>query len=107
MNLQILIEEKEQTSTFYLKGEVDVFTAPNLKEKLLTKLQNENTEVIIDLSDVHYMDSTGLGVLIGGLKAAKKSNSHIKLRNATPRLERLFTITGLVEVMEITQGEGA
>lgn len=106
MNLEIhKTAQENQVIVLKLKGEVDVYTAPKLKEQLLSLFDVKNTAVTIDLSHVDYMDSTGLGVLIGGLKAAKANEGHIKLVNATPRLERLFSITGLADVIEIRQGE--
>jgi anti-sigma B factor antagonist len=105
MNLEIRKEEREQAFVLVLKGEVDVYTAPKLKEELLPLVEKESHEVIIDLSNVEYMDSTGLGVIIGALKTSKTKQGQFKLRNATARLNRLFKITGLAEVMDIKHEE--
>lgn len=105
MNLDIVKEEREQAFILVLNGEVDVYTAPKLKDELMPLVEKENHEVMIDLSHVDYMDSTGLGVIIGALKSSKSKQGQLKLRNATARLNRLFKITGLAEVMDIKQGE--
>ena len=105
MNLEISILEEETSSTLVLKGEVDVYTAPKLKDVLLSLAEKQQHKVIIDLSSVHYMDSTGLGVLIGGLKASKANNGQLVLKNVTERLDRLFTITGFSQVIEIKSEE--
>jgi anti-sigma B factor antagonist len=105
MNLEIKKEEHKEAIILLLEGEVDVYTAPKLKEELMPLVEKENHEVRIDLSHVEYMDSTGLGVIIGALKCSKSKQGQLKLCNATARLNRLFEITGLVEVMDIRQGE--
>jgi anti-sigma B factor antagonist len=105
MNLEIKKEEHKEAITLILEGEVDIYTAPKLKEELMPLVEKENHEVRIDLSHVEYMDSTGLGVIIGALKSSKSKQGQLKLFNATARLNRLFEITGLAEVMDIRQGE--
>ncbi|TDQ36718.1 STAS domain-containing protein [Aureibacillus halotolerans] len=101
MNLTIDQNTTQSTHLVRLTGEVDAFTAPKLREALLPLTEQEGAEVIVDLTDVSYMDSTGLGVFIGALKSAKKNNGNIKLTGMNKRVERLFTITGLTEVLEI------
>lgn len=105
MNLEIVKSEREEILVLKLKGEVDVYTAPKLKEELLPLVDKINQKVEIDLSQVGYMDSTGLGVIIGALKVSKSKNGQLTLLNATTRLNRLFEITGLSEVMDIENRE--
>ncbi|NGP46245.1 STAS domain-containing protein [Bacillaceae bacterium SIJ1] len=101
MNLTIDQSVDQNTQNVCLSGEVDAYTAPNLREALLPLTEQENNTIVVDLTDVSYMDSTGLGVFIGALKSAKKSNSHMKLVGMNQRVKRLFTITGLDEVLDI------
>ncbi|MFC7394893.1 STAS domain-containing protein [Scopulibacillus cellulosilyticus] len=100
MNLRI--EHQEMGSNKYmikLIGEVDAYTAPNLREELIPLVEKGGDVVTIDLSETEYMDSTGLGIIIAGLKAAKKSGSALEIGEMTPRVERLFKITGLLDVL--------
>ena len=60
----------------------------------------------IDLSEVDYMDSTGLGVFVGFYKALKANDGHMKITGVNARLKRLFEITGLDEIMDIEAEEG-
>lgn len=101
MNLQIDVTEGTEKSVVNLMGEIDAYTAPNLKESLLplTKVSGRNIEV--NLKDVNYMDSTGLGVFISALKSTKENNSKMKLVDLQDRVARLFKITGLDEVIDI------
>lgn len=88
-----------------IKGEIDAFTAPVLREKLLDISLKENLLIELDLTDVSYMDSTGLGVFVGVYKKVNASNSQLKLTGLSSRLKRLFDITGLVEIMDIQTRE--
>lgn len=101
MNLEIGYSSEENTHYLQLKGEVDAYTAPELQAKILHVTAMEGNKVIVDLSNVEYMDSTGLGVFVGALKSAKKHNSCLVLKNLTKRIHRLFKITGLEEIIPI------
>ncbi len=102
MNLQIDVREKEKNAYHVtVSGEVDAYTAPELRETVTPLTKNEGADIVIDLSEVNYMDSTGLGVFIGVLKSVRANNGTLKLTGMSDRVTRLFEITGLNEVMEI------
>lgn len=91
--------EREHTIDLTVLGEVDVYTAPQLREKLLTLCQG-GSSIHLDLAGVDYIDSTGLGVLIGAYKAQKSTGGKLIISGMNSRLTRLFRITGLQEIME-------
>jgi anti-sigma B factor antagonist len=101
MNLVIDVVEESNKSVVNLSGEIDAYTAPNLKESLLPLTQKEGNTVEVDLGNVNYMDSTGLGVFISALKSTKENGSEMKLVNIQERVLRLFKITGLDEIMDL------
>lgn len=101
MNLVIDVVEESNKSVVNLSGEIDAYTAPNLKESLLPLTQKEGNTVEVDLGNVNYMDSTGLGVFISALKSTKENGSEMKLINIQDRVLRLFKITGLDEIMDL------
>ncbi|MFD1361726.1 STAS domain-containing protein [Lentibacillus salinarum] len=101
MNLQIDVADRIDKSVISLSGEVDAYTAPQLKETLLSLTNVEGQQTEVDLEDVHYMDSTGLGVFISALKSTKENNSAMRLVNLQDRVLRLFQITGLDDIMTI------
>lgn len=103
MNLQISRDVRGSVEIVKLSGEVDAYTAPELREMLIPLIEKENAEVLVDLSDIAYMDSTGLGIFIAGLKSSKKYNSTFKLSGLTPRVRRLFEITGLTDIMDLEE----
>lgn len=102
MDLQVKVaEENSNFAILQVTGEIDAYTAPQLKEALLPMTKTEKFLVKVDLSNVNYMDSTGLGVFISALKSTKENNSNMKLCNMQERVHRLFDITGLAEIMDI------
>ncbi|MFS0675063.1 STAS domain-containing protein [Ornithinibacillus sp. 179-J 7C1 HS] len=101
MNLQIQIDESLDKSIVHLSGEIDVYTAPKLKDALLPLIIEQKTYLEVDLKDVNYMDSTGLGVFVNALKLSKEHESQLTLVNMQDRVFRLFQITGLDEIMDI------
>jgi anti-sigma B factor antagonist len=104
MNLEISQEQINETYELKLAGEVDAYTAPKLKEVMFPMTETEGNIVVVDLSGIDYMDSTGLGIFVGALKSSKANNSSLKLRGMTERVKRIFEITGLTEVMDIESG---
>lgn len=101
MNLKIDVEISGNDQVMNLTGEVDAYTAPKLREAIIPLTENENKNVIVNLSGVRYMDSTGLGVFIGALKSCRRHGSSLKLCGLTDKIERLFHITGLSEIIDI------
>ncbi|WP_080875342.1 STAS domain-containing protein [Oceanobacillus timonensis] len=101
MNLSVNVQEENQVKVLEVSGEIDAYTAPELKKSLMPLIQESGNEIEVDLENVAYMDSTGLGVFVSALKASKESGSHFTLKNVQGRVYRIFEITGLNGVMDI------
>ncbi len=88
-------------------GEIDVYTAPKLRERLVSLVESGSYELIVDMESVEFLDSTGLGVLVGGLKRVRAHEGWIDLVCTQSRILRIFRITGLNRVFSIydTVGE--
>jgi len=84
-----------------LEGEVDVYTAPQLKQQMISLLESGAKELVVDLTKVDYLDSTALGVLIGGLKRMRERDGNMALVCPSPRIRRVFEITGLDKIFDI------
>ena len=82
-------------------GEVDVVTAPQLGRRLLGLADEGKTRVVVDLSQVTFMDSTGIGVLLNALKHMRLRKGALVLVCPTERILRPFQITGLVDHLRI------
>jgi anti-sigma B factor antagonist len=83
-------------------GEVDLATAPLLRERLEARLAAGMSTIIVDLRDTTFLDSTGLGVLVGTLKRCRDAGGDLRLVIVEPRLLKLFAITGLHETFSIS-----
>jgi len=82
-------------------GEIDVYTAPKLREKLISLVESGSYHLILDMEGVEFLDSTGLGVLVGGLKRVRAHDGWIDLVCTQGRILRIFKITGLNDVFGI------
>ncbi|MBO8157351.1 MAG: STAS domain-containing protein [Bacillaceae bacterium] len=105
MNLTADVAKHGENYTLTLSGEIDVYTADVLKEKLLPLTREKGVHVIVDLEKVGYMDSTGLGVFISALKSSREHGSDMTLTRLPDHVYRLFDITGLKEIINIDQAD--
>lgn len=84
-----------------VKGEIDVYTAPKLREQLIDLVTSGQYHLIVDMEGVEFLDSTGLGVLVGGLKRVRAHEGSLRLVCAQERILKIFRITGLTKVFPI------
>ena len=106
MNLRVETQQpREGVAVIRLGGEVDVYTSPRVKQEILDLLNAGTSKLVVDLSGVDYLDSTGLGVLIGGLKRARERDGDLKLICDNVRILRIFEITGLTKIFDIYRTE--
>ena len=90
-----------------LSGEIDVYTSPKVKDAVGELIDRGVYHLIINLEKVRYIDSTGLGVLIGGLKRVREHGGSVNLVCSNPQIRRIFDITGLVKIFGIFDDEEA
>jgi anti-sigma B factor antagonist len=88
-------------------GEIDVYTAPKLRERLVELINAGHYHLIIDLEGVEFLDSTGLGVLVGALKRVRGHQGSLRLVCNQERLLKIFRITGLAKVFGIYESVDA
>lgn len=84
-----------------VRGELDVYTASMLRQTLTELLVAGDVSLLIDMSDLAYIDSTGLGVLVGALKQAREMGGDVRLRGLNAQAYNVFDITGLTRVFTI------
>jgi anti-sigma B factor antagonist len=100
--LLVRVSGAEQAYEVHLHGELDMSTAPQLRQELLRLTSDGATEVTIDLSELEFVDSTGLSVLVTGLKRLRETGGDLALRSPTPGTRRVLEITGLTEIFSIS-----
>lgn len=84
-----------------LSGEVDIFNSADLKTQLTELMEEQVADIHIDCANLDYIDSTGLGALVGVLKNIKTHDKEIHLSNVKPNILKLFRITNLDKVFII------
>jgi anti-sigma B factor antagonist len=82
-------------------GEIDVYTAPKLREQIVQLVEEGRYHLVVDMEDVEFLDSTGLGVLVGGLKRVRAHDGSLRLVCTQERILKIFRITGLTKVFPI------
>ena len=82
-------------------GEIDVYTAPKLRDRITELVAAGTYHLVIDMEAVEFLDSTGLGVLVGGLKKVRAHDGSLSLICNQDRLLKIFRITGLAKVFVI------
>jgi anti-sigma B factor antagonist len=88
-------------------GEIDVYTAPKLRDKITELVAAGVYDLVIDMQAVEFLDSTGLGVLVGGLKKVRAHDGSLQLVCKQDRLLKIFRITGLAKVFVIHESAEA
>jgi anti-sigma B factor antagonist len=88
-------------------GEIDVYTAPKLRDKITELVNGGHHALVIDMEKVEFLDSTGLGVLVGGLKKVRAQQGSMELVCSQDRLLKIFRITGLAKVFTIHDSESS
>ena len=84
-----------------VSGEIDVYTAPRLRELLIELVNSRFYQLVVNMEKVEFLDSTGLGVLVGGLKRVRAHDGSLDLVCTQERILKSFRITGLTKVFGI------
>src|SRR5918998_763845 len=102
LNFDIKTEQLDDNSyVIALAGEVDLYTAPEFKQQLLDVIGQGAKEVVVDFSDTTFIDSTTLGVLVGGVKGLRTNEGQLSLVCSDRNITKIFEITGLDRVFTI------
>ena len=101
MDLTLSTREVDGTTVVSVGGEIDVYTAPKLRDKITELVAAGSHDLVVDLEAVEFLDSTGLGVLVGGLKKVRAHDGSLQLVCTQDRLLKIFRITGLAKVFAI------
>ena len=101
MDLTLATREEDGRAIVAVGGEIDVYTAPKLRDQITELVSAGSYDIVINLEAVEFLDSTGLGVLVGGLKKVRAHDGSLELVCSQERLLKIFRITGLAKVFVI------
>jgi len=102
VNFHIQDEEIDgETHVIELGGEIDLYTAPEFKERMIQLIDGGKKRIVVDLSGATFIDSTTLGVLVGGVKRLRPAGGALALVCTDQNITKIFEITGLDRVFSI------
>ena len=101
VDLKLDHHNKDGIEIVDVEGEIDVYTAPRLRELLIELVNSGSYQLVVNMEKVEFLDSTGLGVLVGGLKRVRAHDGSLDLVCTQERILKIFRITGLTKVFGI------
>lgn len=101
MELQIETDRRGEACVVSVTGEVDIYTSPSLKTALAAAAAEDCKLIIVDLGGVGFIDSSGLGVLVGALRRAREAGGDLRVVSGHETVARILRITGLDKVFSL------
>ncbi len=101
MDARVTSRDVGDRTVVEVEGEIDVSSADTLRDQLSDLLDRDRTDLVIDLRAVTFLDSTGLGVLVGTLKKVRLAGGRLQLVISSERLLKVFRITALLQVFTV------
>jgi len=107
-DLQITVDETSGGTIVRLRGHLGIDSSPALRDRLLAMLQRQSMEtVVVDLTEVSYLDASGIATLVEGLKIARSGHNSLRIQGLQGRVLHLFEVTGLLDIFEINGSRSA
>jgi anti-sigma B factor antagonist len=101
MDLDLETGSVGDSALLTLRGEIDVYTAPRLRQGIIDLVDGGAVKIVVDMTKVDFLDSTGLGVLVGGLKRVRMKDGSLSIVATQDKILKIFDITGLNKVFAI------
>lgn len=104
-DLKVKIHKQGDIPVLDLSGDIDAFTCGKLREAIIGLINAGDRKMVISMDNVRYIDSSGLGTLVGGLRRVSEHDGGLALSGASPQVRKVFNITGLSKVFAIFDDE--
>ena len=101
MDLDVESTLRDGATVLFLRGEIDVYTAPRLRQSIVDLVEAGTPHIVVDMSRVDFLDSTGLGVLVEGLKRIRSREGTLSIIATQEKILKIFSITGLNKAFPI------
>ncbi len=95
VGFSVEIEEKQNIPIVHINGEIDIYTCPELRKKLCELIDNGSRKLILDLENIQYIDSTGLGTIAHTARAIESENGQIFVISSKNQIKKIFKVSGL------------
>ncbi len=103
MELEVI--KKEKFSILKLSGDVDLYSSPQVRKKILSLITKSNKNLLVDLAEVTYMDSSGVATLVEALQLTNKNSGTLKLYSLRDAIKDVFELSRLDKVFNIYENE--
>lgn len=101
MDLGLEVGVRNGTTVVTVRGDLDLATAPRLRDAAVGRLMDGDRRLVIDLDGVEFLDSTGLGTLVAILKRARTLGADLALVVTRERIRKVFELTALTSAFEL------
>ena len=99
--MNVTVEILPKGAVLVVEGQVDMHTSPELRVKLRENLEKKMTPLVVDLTKVQFIDSSGLATLIEALQAVGKYGGRLRLCGLAPAVKNLFKLSNLISIFDI------
>lgn len=106
MPLSLTVSDRAATTVVELSGEIDISTTARLRRALQDLLVPGAVSVVVDMSQVHFMDSSGIGVLVAAHRRAQQHDVAFTLAHPTPIVAKVLSLTGVDQLVSVAPGQG-
>ena len=100
VNTREVKSDRSNCTIIDLEGELDTYSCPAVRETIVRLVDEGKKSLLLNMGGVEYIDSAGLGTLVGGLKRTNEHGGQLKIVNANDQIQKVFNITGLVRVFD-------
>ena len=101
LHLELETTQRDGVAVLTLRGEIDVYTAPRMRQAIVDLVDAGSLNIVVDMEKVDFLDSTGLGVLVEGLKRVRTRNGNLSIVVTQDKILKIFDITGLNKAFPI------
>lgn len=104
-DLDLIVSRVDSIPVLSLSGDVDEFTCAKLRDKIRSLMDAGEFRLVIGVSGVNYIDSSGLGTLVGGLRRVAEHDGGLAISGTNPQIERVLSITGLNKILPVFEDD--
>ena len=103
LKMSVKITQNGEVVTAYLEGEIDHHSAGELRREIDEAVERDcPTMLVLDFKDVTFMDSSGIGLIMGRSKLMKECGGRLEVRNSQPYIKRVLKLSGIERIVKIT-----